>query len=228
MVATAHVLVRASELVKAHAGQILWQGKTFAVKAGGSLAVTGPSGSGKTTLINCLGLLETPDSGDIEICGSQVISARRGARQELLRSKVGHLFQNYGLVESWTVEKNLTLAFIGRKVSRRTRRGLQAAALTRVGLEGVGRRRVHSLSGGERQRAALARLILKRPLVILADEPTAALDEDNVRVVLSVLAELREKGAAVIVATHDPTVVDWCHEQLNLGRTRDNPNLRAW
>jgi putative ABC transport system ATP-binding protein len=194
----------------------LWSDQTFEVGAGSALAITGPSGVGKSTLLNCIGLLEKPDAGRIDLDGISTERISRSARQRLFRFTVGHLFQNYGLVESWTVDRNLDLAFVGRDLDRRERGVQRRAVLDRLGLSGLNKRRAYSLSGGEQQRLALARLLLKNPTVVLADEPSAALDEANVSVVLSVLTELRDRGSALVVATHDDRVAGWCDARLRL------------
>ncbi|WP_216819755.1 ATP-binding cassette domain-containing protein [Frondihabitans sp. 762G35] len=207
-------------LSKTRGKETLWADVTFTVEAGSALAVTGPSGAGKSTLLNCVGLLEKPDAGTIDLDGVSTRRISRSTRRRLFRSTIGHLFQNYGLVESWTVDGNLDVAFVGRGLDRRLRRDRRRAALERVGLTGLGTRRVYSLSGGEQQRIALARLLLKNPTVVLADEPSAALDHDNAAVVLSVLAELRHGGSAIVVATHDDVVTEWCDDRIELARGR--------
>lgn len=203
-------------LCKMRGTTTLWADQTFDVAAGSALAITGPSGAGKSTLLNCIGLLESVDAGVVDIDGVSTERISGSTRRRLFRFSVGHLFQNYGLVESWTVDRNLDIAFAGRDLDRRARSDQRLSVLERVGLSGLGKRRAYSLSGGEQQRIALARLLLKNPTVVLADEPSAALDDENVAVVLSVLAELRDRGSALVVATHDDTVAAWCDAQLRL------------
>jgi putative ABC transport system ATP-binding protein len=210
-------VIRATEIAKARGDHPLWKGVTFRVEAGSSLAITGPSGAGKSTLLNCIGLLEKPDAGTIELLGTETTGIALRNRRDLFRRVVGHLFQNYGLVDSWSVDRNLDVTFSGSRVPRHRRASLREIALERVGLEGYGKRRTYSLSGGEQQRVALARLLLKKPLIIAADEPSAALDDDNTAIVLSILAELRATGSAVVIATHDENVAGWCDGRLRLG-----------
>lgn len=210
--------VRAERLTRRRGDHTLWTNTSFTVGGGRSLALTGPSGAGKSTLLNCIGLLDEPDGGSLELDGLTTSGLGRCERQNLFRTTIGHLFQNYGLVETWTVDRNLDVALTGRRLSRAERRRRREAALERVGLDGFGRRLTHSLSGGEQQRVALARLIIKQPTIVVADEPSAALDVDNVAMVLDVLGDLRSAGAAVIVATHDEAVADWCGDRLELGR----------
>lgn len=128
---------------------------------------------------------------------------------------IGYLFQNYGLVEDASVGANLDIVRT-RRSTRSERRPSNEAALETVGLGRRGSRPVAELSGGEQQRVALARLIVKQPTVILADEPTAALDDDNGRMVLDVLAQFAERGAAVLIATHVAAVRDACMRTVDL------------
>lgn len=201
---------------KDFAGAAVWSDVTFEVTPGEIVAITGVSGSGKTTLLNCVGLLEPLSGGSIRI-GSQVISNSAGrARRLFFRRTAGFLFQSYGLVDSWSVSRNLDVALEYRKHSRAERRSLKSSALAKVGLDGKEDQRIYTLSGGEQQRVALARLILKRPRLILADEPSAALDKDNSAMVLRVLREQANRRAIVLVATHDQGFADQCTRTLSL------------
>lgn len=216
-------MILATDLAKGYGRRSLWSGLDVTVASGGTLALTGSSGSGKSTLLNCLGLLDAPDSGSIEVDGEELTRLRAGARRRFRRHRLGYLFQSYALVDTATVEQNLAIA-LGE---RRGRAGRFEAALDRVGLGGRGRERVSRLSGGEQQRVALARLLVKSPTVVLADEPTGALDAENAAVVLDVLSELAGHGASVVVATHDESVASWCDGRLHLGSPRRQPDADA-
>jgi putative ABC transport system ATP-binding protein len=180
--------------------RVLWHDLSFDVDRGEIVALVGPSGSGKSTLLDCIGHIDTFDTGSIRIDGVGVGGTGRSARI-VRRRHLGYLFQDFGLVPDMTVQANIDIA----RVSARERRGTlvrTAAALERVGLAGRETDRAHELSGGEQQRVALARLLVKRPDVILADEPTSALDGTNATMVLDLLDELAASGAAVVLATH--------------------------
>lgn len=209
-------MITVSELRKAYGSRELWGPLAFTVPSGGMLAVTGESGSGKSTLLNCIGLLDAPDSGSIEVDGEVITRLRSSGARHFRRHRLGYLFQNYALVDTATVEQNLALAV----VERRGRRGRFDEALRRVGLAGRGGERVSRLSGGEQQRVALARLLVKSPTVVLADEPTGALDAANREMVLEVLEEIAGYGASVIIATHDERVAGRCAERLELWSTQ--------
>ncbi|MFF8695940.1 ABC transporter ATP-binding protein [Streptomyces sp. NPDC015144] len=205
-------------LSKSFGTRVLWQDLTFSVEAGRMLALTGPSGSGKSTLLNCLGLLDTPTSGTISHNGRALVGL--GARRTRIyrRDTLGYLFQNYALIDNATIADNLDIAVRpGRARGRKQPAPTPAEALERVGLAGREGDIVHRLSGGEQQRVALARLIVKQPALVLADEPTGALDLDNTHMVIDTLRSLADSGCAVVIATHDPTVRDLCDSVLRVG-----------
>ncbi|MFZ7088111.1 ATP-binding cassette domain-containing protein [Curtobacterium sp. RRHDQ10] len=210
-------VISARDLGKRHGAVPIWTDVSFSIRSAETAAIVGPSGSGKSTLLHCVGLLDRVDDGRLELDGADVTRIGRAAQRHHFRMGVGHLFQNYALVENWTVDRNLDPAFIGRRIRRAERAERRASALERVGLAGAGHRKTYSMSGGEQQRIALARLLLKAPRVVVADEPSAALDDDNVAMVLSVLGEMRDAGSAIVIATHDPRVADWCDQRIDLG-----------
>jgi putative ABC transport system ATP-binding protein len=190
----------------------LWSGLDVALKQGRITALTGPSGSGKSTLLNCFGLLETPTGGEMRFDGKRLTGMRPGAARRFRRDVLGYLFQNYALVENASISQNLDVALRARGRRGAEARNAAAAALERVGLEGRQRERVSRLSGGEQQRVALARLLVKQAKLVLADEPTGALDRANTETVVRLLREMADEGACVVIATHDDWVRDQCDE----------------
>lgn len=209
-----------SEIIVSHAAKSFQQRQlftdlSFRVRAKQLTALTGPSGSGKSTLLNCIGLLDDLDSGTIH-AGEKRISRMGKEKQRLFRrDSLGYMFQDYALIENSSINQNLEIA-VGANGRRAVKFANFDAALTRVGLGGRGNEPVYSLSGGEQQRVALARLIVKKPSIILADEPTGALDPANAEVVLSELDRLAQEGAAVIIATHSAQVIDACANTISL------------
>lgn len=194
----------------------LWEDWSFSIPSRAMIAVTGASGSGKSTLLNCLGQLERFDQGEVSFSGlNEPYSGKKG-KQLLFRDVLGFLFQNYGLVENWTVEQNLRVGLYSQHQSKKKENKLIAGVLERVGLRGKEKSLVYTLSGGEQQRVALARLILKKPYVILADEPTSALDSHNESIVMDVLREETDGGALVMISTHNPSIVEQCDYELSL------------
>ncbi|MFE2064422.1 ABC transporter ATP-binding protein [Streptomyces sp. NPDC059467] len=204
------MVIEVENLSKAFESRVLWHGVDFTVDQGEMLALVGPSGSGKSTLLNCLGLLDRPTSGAIRYRGKDITRFGRGQTRRFRRDSLGYLFQDYALIESVTVDENLEVALAPRRRDARDSRPSIAEALGRVGLADRGKERIHHLSGGEQQRVALARLIVQQPALVLADEPTGALDDANTAVVIDILRELSQAGCAVVLATHDVTVRDAC------------------
>ncbi|MBJ7471348.1 MAG: ABC transporter ATP-binding protein [Solirubrobacteraceae bacterium] len=202
-------------LRKSIGSRTLFEGASFAVNPGEIVAVTGPSGCGKSTLLNCCGLLTPVDAGEIWIEGTEVARCRQAVRRALFRHTIGFVFQNYALVEGATVRDSVATGARYSSSSRGQVRDAVTEALSRVGLDGADGQRVYELSGGEKQRVALARLLVKRPTVVLADEPTGALDAENRSVVMDLLVELSQT-AAILVVTHDPAVVTYCDRELRI------------
>ncbi|KQO65026.1 ATP-binding cassette domain-containing protein [Curtobacterium sp. Leaf261] len=193
----------------------IWADVDLTVARGELLALTGASGSGKSTLLDCIGLIDALDGGTVVLDGRDTGPMHARGRRLARRDLLGYLFQNYALVEDATVEANLDVVRAGA-TRRRTRREENEEALDRVGLVGRSKDVVHELSGGEQQRVALARLLVKRPRIVLADEPTGALDSVNADMVMTVLREFADAGAAVLVATHTDSVREACDREFSL------------
>lgn len=198
------------EVSCAFRGRTVIKDFTATFEASRVTALTGASGSGKTTLLNMLGGLTTPDSGKIEFEGQNIAAMSSRARRKFRRASVGYLFQDYGLVSDLSVAENIKIAI--PRVAGET----MAAALARVGLRGSEKRTVSELSGGEQQRIALARLILAEPKIVLADEPTGALDDANLQLVFEQLHQFAERGSTVVVATHSAFIADSADEVVKL------------
>jgi putative ABC transport system ATP-binding protein len=177
-------------------------GVSFTVDAGSSVAVTGPSGCGKSTLLGVLGGLALPTSGAVRIGGEEISALPERRRSEFRRAHVGFVYQADNLLPFLTVVENVALQLAldaGMAAGDRT-----LDLLDRLGLAGEAHRLPDHLSGGQRQRAAVARAVVHRPEVILADEPTGALDAANAAAVIDLLLEVRrEIGATLVVVTHD-------------------------
>lgn len=204
------VVIAVENLSKTFGARTLWREVNLTVNRGEMLALVGPSGSGKSTLLNCLGLLDRPSGGAIRYEGSDIT---RFGRREILRFRrdtLGYLFQHYALIENATVDENLEVVAKPRRPLKGKAGTVIAEALDRVGLAGRGKEKIHHLSGGEQQRVALARLVIQQPALVLADEPTGALDDANTTLVVDLLREMSEGGCAVVIATHDAGVRDRC------------------
>jgi putative ABC transport system ATP-binding protein len=177
-------------------------GVSFTVEAGSSVAITGPSGGGKSTLLGVLGGLALPTAGAVRIGGEEISALPERRRTEFRRAHVGFVYQADNLLPFLTVVENVGLQLALDAGSAAGDRTLDV--LDRLGLAGEAHRLPDHLSGGQRQRAAVARAVVHRPEVILADEPTGALDAANAAAVIDLLLEVRrEIGATLVVVTHD-------------------------
>ncbi len=178
----------------------------LAIGRGEYVAVMGPSGSGKSTLMHILGLLDTPTSGSYRLDGREV-STLGGRRLAHLRNReIGFIFQSFNLLPRATLLRNVELPLLYAGVERRERRRRALEALEAVGLGERVHHRPNELSGGQRQRAAIARALVTRPSVIMADEPTGNLDQRTGREILEIFETLHGRGQTLIVVTHDPGI----------------------
>lgn len=219
-------LVVAADVTKRFKERRLWSGLSFNVKPGQMMAVLGQSGSGKTTLLNCIGALDTIDDGLLTVDGLDVRRLAGRGRRRFFRQTVGFLFQNYALIDSWTVSRNLDVALDDLRGGSKEKHRRKSEMLERLGLSDVIDQPVYSLSGGEQQRVALARLMLKEARVLLVDEPTSALDDGNAALLAELLLERCAGGAAVVISTHDPRVITRSHSTLRLTETsRENAHV---
>ena len=175
------------------------------VEAGTIVAIEGPSGSGKTTLLGLLAGLEAPDEGEIEVLGHDLSRLTGAERARLRQSRMGIVFQSFGLIASLRAGENVALPLALAGVPERERETRARAVLEEVGLGSAFGARIDELSGGERQRVGVARALVNEPAVILADEPTGSLDEENAGSVLGLMTDaVRRRGASLVLVTHDP------------------------
>lgn len=193
------------------------RGVDLAVRAGELLALTGPSGSGKSTLLNLCGLIDTPDEGAVHLGGVEVPTGDEAERTRLRRDALGFVFQSFNLVPVMTVAENVDYPLFLSGVGAKERRARVAAQLEAVGLQDHAHHRPDALSGGQRQRAAIARALVKRPRLVIADEPTASLDSVTATQVLDLMRERgHAEGAAFVIATHDSRLTGRCDRVLAL------------
>jgi ABC-type lipoprotein export system ATPase subunit len=195
-----------------------------AFEAGRLTAVTGPSGSGKTTLLHLLAGTDLPTTGEVTVLGEGVSRLDRDARARLRARHVALVSQEAGLVPFLTAAENVQLGVSLRGLDREESDARAAESLAAVGLAGTAGRKVADLSAGQRERVAVARALAARPQLLLADEPTARLDQANALGIARLLLELaRETGAAVVCATHDPLLIEHADDRLDLERRGPQP-----
>jgi putative ABC transport system ATP-binding protein len=181
-------------------------GVTFSIPRGGYVSIIGPSGSGKSTLMNLIGGLDAPTDGRLVVDGRDIGEMNDSELAQFRNQMIGFVFQSFNLLPRMTALENVELPLIYAGLTPRARRERAAELLTRVGLgERMGHRPTQ-LSGGQQQRVAIARALACEPALLLADEPTGALDTATGREILALFAALNQEGATVIVVTHDPDI----------------------
>ena len=186
------MVIELKNINKNYGNKYLFKNLNFSIKKGEMIAITGASGSGKSTLLNIIGLIDKPNSGEVSICGNKNPYDKEKIKLNLFRNNIGYLFQNYALVDNYTVSKNLDIAL--EYVKGKDKKKLKEEALDKVGLLDK----------------------LKENDIILADEPTGSLDEDNKAIILRILKELNNEGKTVVVVTHDKVVADMCDREINI------------
>ncbi|WAT02147.1 ABC transporter permease [Rouxiella chamberiensis] len=189
---------------------------SLTITAGEMVAIMGPSGSGKSTLMNILGCLDTPSDGEYAVDGIAVHTLPADARAQLRREKFGFVFQRYQLIPTLSVIENIEMPARYGNDSRLVRREKARHLLTELGLSGFEHRHVTQLSGGQQQRVSLARALINGGTIILADEPTGALDRQSSQAVMLLLQRLHRQGHTVIVITHDPDVARYAERKIQL------------
>jgi putative ABC transport system ATP-binding protein len=182
------------------------RGVDLAIEAGEFVGVMGPSGSGKTTLMDIVGCLSRPSAGVYEFEGRRVDQLDDAALTRVRGERIGFVFQAFNLLPRLTAAENVELPLLYRRVPRARRRERALAMLDRVGLSARAAHRPGELSGGERQRVAIARALVNDPPVVLADEPTGALDTATGEAIMDLIEGLNRDGHAVVVVTHDPRI----------------------
>ena len=216
-------MIELQHIWKQFGSRVIFSDLSLNFQGGMVYALIGDSGCGKTTLLNMLAKLETFDKGEIFYKGNSLTSIKN---EEFYRNELGYLFQNFGLLESQTIRENLELGMIGKKKNKKQEKerlllqALQAVRLDYLNLN----QKIYELSGGEAQRVALAKIILKNPPLILADEPTASLDPKNSKEIMEILLELRNANRTIIIATHNPSIWKMADQVIRLSKDETDYN----
>ena len=186
------------------------------VPKGDMLAIVGASGSGKSTLMNIIGLLDRPDAGEYRLDGRDIAKLAADEIATLRNQHIGFVFQQFNLLPRFTAEQNVILPLIYRNTPPQEAKEKARAALARVGMECFLHHRPTQLSGGQQQRVAIARALVGEPQVILADEPTGALDSKTGKEVMDLFLALHKEGRTLIIVTHDEKIAEQCQRRITI------------
>lgn len=196
-------MIEIEELTKSYKGHIIFDKLNLRIPEGKMTAIYETSGAGKSTLLNIIGLIEDYDDGKYYFNGQFAPPFNSSLALKMRRNKISYLFQNFALLEDETIEKNLEIALIYSRISKKEKRKKMKKLLLQVGINHRLNTKVYSLSGGEKQRVAIARALLKESQLILADEPTGSLDTENRNEVIALLRQEVDKGKTFVIVTHD-------------------------
>lgn len=199
---------------KSYGNHVIFKDFSFTVQANEMVAVTGESGIGKSTLLNSLSLIENFDEGQYFLFGSPAPRCNTREANRIIREKISYLFQNFALVDHYSVNENLMMALKYTKMSNQEKYDRIHEALSQISLQEFIDKKVFTLSGGQQQKIALIRASLKPSELLLADEPTGSLDEKNREIILKQLHVLHALGKTIILVTHDPYVADSCQRKV--------------
>lgn len=203
------------------------RGVSLQVEKGEFVAVMGPSGCGKSTLLNILGLLDNPTEGKYLLDGEEVGDLKEKNRTAVRKGKIGFVFQNFNLIDELTIEENVELPLRYLNIGAKERKERVKAVLDRMNISHRAKHYPQQLSGGQQQRAAIARAVVGRPGIILADEPTGNLDSKNGQEVMDLLTELNREGTTIVMVTHSKRDAAYAHRVVNLfdGKIVDRAEL---
>lgn len=191
-------------------------GVDLSINEGEFVCVSGPSGCGKSTLLSIIGLLDIPSEGGYKLSGEPVAGLSFGQRAVIRNREIGFIFQSFNLISDLTVYENVELPLTYRKIPGSTRKAMVMESLEKVGMEHRLRHYPSQLSGGQQQRVAVARALVGKPSILLADEPTGNLDSKNGQAVMDLLCQLHQEGATIGMVTHDPKYAGYADRQIHL------------
>ena len=200
-------IVKLKNISKSYYQHNVFHDFNLEIDEGEFIIISGKSGSGKSTLCNIIGLLDKTDQGKVFI-KDQEIEYKDSKIAKLLSKNISYLFQNFALIDNKTVGYNLELVYPSKK-ERKNNRKLIEEKLSEVGMEGTYDKYIYECSGGQQQRVAIARLLLKQGDIIICDEPTGSLDEENKMLVMNLICDLHKKGKTIIMVTHDKTLYSY-------------------
>ncbi|MBO9609765.1 MAG: ABC transporter ATP-binding protein [Paenibacillaceae bacterium] len=211
-------MLRIHKLSKVYEGQVLTRALadiSLVIEQGEFVGIMGPSGSGKTTLLNMVATIDAPSAGELLIGGNNPFRLGKNELARFRRRNLGFVFQEFNLLDTLTIAENIVLPLTLDNVKLREMEDKLQEVADKLGIADILRKRTYEVSGGQRQRAAIARAVIHAPSLLLADEPTGALDSRSSRTVMELMAKLNETdGTTTMLVTHDPLAASFCHRVL--------------
>lgn len=207
-------IIELNNINKSYHGHVVLKNFNLRVESNDFVIISGKSGSGKSTICNIIGLLDKPDQGQV-IINDQVINYKDREVSEVLRNNISYLFQNFALIDNKTVGYNLELVYLSKKERKRNYKLIQET-LAKVKMEEMYDKYIYECSGGQQQRVAIARLLLKKGEIIICDEPTGSLDNDNKEIVMNLINEMHKNGKTIIMVTHDQSLYKYATKIISL------------
>lgn len=190
------------------------------INQGDFIALTGPSGSGKSTLMNIIGLMDKQTDGKYILDNVDTCLLNEKQKATLRNKRFGFVLQSFGLIDEWSVTKNISVPLLYSKISKKERTEVIENVMNKLGIIEKRNELSKNLSGGQKQRVAIARAIINNPSIILADEPTGALDRKNSEEVMKIFSQLNKEGKTILVVTHDPFVASLCKDEIKIQNGR--------
>lgn len=189
----------------------------LSIKKGEMIAIMGPSGSGKSTLLNIIGCIDTPTSGNYSLNGKEINNLNFNKLATIRNRNISFVFQEFALLKEFTVLDNVILPLNFRKMSSKEKKDSALKYLKKLQIEDLANKKVMNLSGGQKQRVAIARSLVQESELILADEPTGSLDQENGKNIMTILKNLnKSEGKTVIIVTHDMNIANYCDNVINM------------
>lgn len=212
-------MIKLKNINKIFQDKEIFKNLTLEINKGESVAILGKSGIGKTTLLNIMGMIEPVDSGELYIDNKRINSINEKVVQDLRKTKIGYLFQNFGLIDNQSIYENLKIPFEFSKISKQKLTQKMNELLLEVGLVQELNTKVYSLSGGEQQRLSIARTLMKDPTLIFADEPTGSLDLETGKKIMNIFMKLQKKSkCTIVIVTHDKEIANFCDRTIDLNK----------
>lgn len=218
-------IIEVKNLIKYYGQKEVFKNFNINVKRGEFIGITGKSGCGKSTLLNIIGLLEEFDEGTVTIMGEENININSSKATDMLRHKIGYVFQNGALIDDEDIYNNMKIALKYVKESKSEKRNSIHKALEIVGLCEMLDKKIYQLSGGEQQRVAIARVLIKPCDIVLIDEPTGSLDNVTGKRILELLKKINEQGKTIIMVSHDNNAMQICDRVINIDEIKKSDSL---